>query len=187
LAWFSDLCDRSAFRSAPRGHAGRQTDRSSCAGDVSFVPAILIALLTAASRAPLSRPRARQVASSADHRDLARQLGAIRGTCAVDAGRENKDVRAARGHRHHPIAIFSSMCCECARAVVLATINIATATHQATLSFLGVGVPPTEPSSAQHDPRRQRLRFRECGDGFPRAGSASWCVGQTRATGCAMR
>jgi peptide/nickel transport system permease protein len=42
--------------------------------------------------------------------------------------------------------------------LVLATINIATAIlTEATLSFLGVGVPPTEPSLGSADPDRQRI------------------------------
>ena len=71
----------------------------------------------------------------------------VRGSTLVEKGKEY--VQAARVIGIHPLAIMFKHVLPNALGpvLVLATINIATAIiTEATLSFLGVGVPPTEPS-----------------------------------------
>jgi len=71
----------------------------------------------------------------------------VRGSTLVEKGKEY--VQAARVIGRHPLAIMvhhvlpNTM----GPVLVIATINVATAIiTEATLSFLGVGVPPTQPS-----------------------------------------
>ena len=71
----------------------------------------------------------------------------VRGSTLVEKNKEY--VQAARVIGIHPVAIMFKHVLPNALGpvLVLATINIATAIiTEATLSFLGVGVPPTEPS-----------------------------------------
>jgi peptide/nickel transport system permease protein len=71
----------------------------------------------------------------------------VRGSTLVEKNKEY--VQAARVIGIHPLAIMFKHVLPNALGpvLVLATINIATAIiTEATLSFLGVGVPPTEPS-----------------------------------------
>ena len=71
----------------------------------------------------------------------------MRGSTLVE--RQKEYVQAARVIGIHPVAIMFKHVLPNALGpvLVLATINIATAIiTEATLSFLGVGVPPTEPS-----------------------------------------
>ena len=117
-------------------------------------PAILIALLIdGVARVVLPRDaHVERRAVRADPRDRRCQLGAIRAhRPRLDDGREEQGIRAGRARdrrlaaRHHARAT----CCPTswARCWCSATINIATAIiTEATLSFLGVGVPPTQPS-----------------------------------------
>lgn len=71
----------------------------------------------------------------------------VRGSTLVEKGKEY--VQAARVIGRHPFAIMlHHVLPNCMGPVlVIATINVATAIiTEATLSFLGVGVPPTQPS-----------------------------------------
>ena len=71
----------------------------------------------------------------------------VRGSTLVEKNKEY--VQAARVIGIHPLAIMFKHVLPNAMGpvLVIATINIATAIiTEATLSFLGVGVPPTEPS-----------------------------------------
>jgi len=71
----------------------------------------------------------------------------VRGSTLVEKGKEY--VQAARVIGRHPLAIMTSHVLPnvTGPVLVIATINIATAIiTEATLSFLGVGVPPTQPS-----------------------------------------
>ena len=73
----------------------------------------------------------------------------VRGSTLVEKNKEY--VQAARVIGRHPLAIMlHHVLPNCMGPVlVLATINVATAIiTEATLSFLGVGVPPTQPSLA---------------------------------------
>jgi peptide/nickel transport system permease protein len=71
----------------------------------------------------------------------------VRGSTLVEKGKEY--VQAARVIGRHPLAIMVSHVLPnvMGPVLVIATIHIATAIiTEATLSFLGVGVPPTQPS-----------------------------------------
>ena len=117
-------------------------------------PAILIALLIdGVARVVLPRDAHDEVALFVLVLAIgAVELGAVRAHGArLDDGREEQGVRAGRARdrhraaRHHARGTCCPTCWD--PVLVLATINIATAIlTEATLSFLGVGVPPTEPS-----------------------------------------
>jgi peptide/nickel transport system permease protein len=71
----------------------------------------------------------------------------VRGSCMVEKGKEY--VQAARVIGRHPAAIMLQHVLPnvLGPVLVIATIHLAVAIiSEATLSFLGVGVPPTEPS-----------------------------------------
>lgn len=71
----------------------------------------------------------------------------VRGSCLVEKSKEY--VQAARVIGRHPIAIMAQHVLPnvMGPVLVIATIHLALAIiTEATLSFLGVGVPPTEPS-----------------------------------------
>ncbi|MBI1244013.1 MAG: ABC transporter permease subunit [Alphaproteobacteria bacterium] len=71
----------------------------------------------------------------------------VRGSCMVEKGKEY--VQAARVIGRHPVAIMLQHVLPnvLGPVLVIATIHLAIAIiTEATLSFLGVGVPPTEPS-----------------------------------------
>ena len=71
----------------------------------------------------------------------------VRGSTLVEKGKEY--VQAARVIRRHPLAIMLRHVLPnvLGPVLVIATIHVATAIiTEATLSFLGVGVPPTQPS-----------------------------------------
>ena len=116
-------------------------------------PAILIALLLdgvahAMLKAQSRRPRIRR----AGRLDRALVLGAIRPHRArFDHGREEPRLRAGGAPDRtfpcaHPGLVMSSPT-SWGRCMVIATINLALAIiTEATLSFLGVGLPPTQPS-----------------------------------------
>ena len=82
----------------------------------------------------------------------------VRGSTMVE--REKEYVQAARVIGRRPLAIMLSHVLPnvMGPVLVLATINIATAIiTEATLSFLGVGVPADPPLARHADPRRQRV------------------------------
>jgi hypothetical protein len=79
----------------------------------------------------------------------------VRGAAMVEKSKEY--VQAARGHRrasrpHRAPHILPNVM---GPVLVIATIGLALAIiAEATLSFLGVGVPPTQPSAGHADPHR---------------------------------
>ena len=82
----------------------------------------------------------------------------VRGSTLVERNKEY--VQAARVTGVAPLRIMLRHVLPnvMGPVLVLATIQVATAIiTEATLSFLGVGVPPTSPSLGHADPRRQRL------------------------------
>ena len=82
----------------------------------------------------------------------------VRGSTLVEKNKEY--VQAARVIGRHPAAIMLHHLLPnvMGPVLVIATIHIATAIiTEATLSFLGVGMPPTTPSLGTLDPRRQRF------------------------------
>jgi peptide/nickel transport system permease protein len=116
-------------------------------------PAILIALLVDGI--------ARVALPASEHEDIAipvlilsigisgwvQYARTVRGSTLVEKGREY--VQAARVIGRHPLAIMVHHVLPnvMGPVLVIATIHIATAIiTEATLSFLGVGVPPTKPS-----------------------------------------
>ena len=120
-------------------------------------PAILIALLVdgvarVAARQPRSTPRAFWLSVSAIGSAFWVQYArTVRGSMMVERNKEY--VRAARliglpARRDH---VPATCCPTCIGPVlVIATINLALAIiTEATLSFLGVGLPPTSPRSAR--------------------------------------
>ena len=137
------------------GYAGGKTESFIMrVADVQLsFPAILIALLiSGVARAAFPQHAQDQVAvivliiaiSLANWVQYART---VRGSTLVEKNKEY--VQAARVIGIHPLAIMFKHVLPNALGpvLVLATINIATAIiTEATLSFLGVGVPPTEPS-----------------------------------------
>jgi len=137
------------------GYAGGKTESFIMrVADVQLsFPAILIALLiSGVARAAFPQHAQDKVAvvvliiaiSLANWVQYART---VRGSTLVEKNKEY--VQAARVIGIHPLAIMFKHVLPNALGpvLVLATINIATAIiTEATLSFLGVGVPPTEPS-----------------------------------------
>jgi peptide/nickel transport system permease protein len=137
------------------GYAGGKTESFIMrVADVQLsFPAILIALLiSGVARAAFSSEAQDKLAvvvlviaiSLANWVQYART---VRGSTLVEKNKEY--VQAARVIGVHPLAIMFKHVLPNALGpvLVLATINIATAIiTEATLSFLGVGVPPTEPS-----------------------------------------
>jgi peptide/nickel transport system permease protein len=137
------------------GYAGGKTESFIMrVADVQLsFPAILIALLiSGVARAVLPGHQQDKVAvvvliiaiAMANWVQYART---VRGSTLVEKSKEY--VQAARVIGIHPFAIMFKHVLPNALGpvLVLATINIATAIiTEATLSFLGVGVPPTEPS-----------------------------------------
>ncbi|MEP6702101.1 MAG: ABC transporter permease, partial [Betaproteobacteria bacterium] len=137
------------------GYAGGKTESFIMrVADVQLsFPAILIALLiSGVARAAFPQHRQDNVAvivliiaiAMANWVQYART---VRGSTLVEKNKEY--VQAARVIGIHPLAIMFKHVLPNALGpvLVLATINIATAIiTEATLSFLGVGVPPTEPS-----------------------------------------
>jgi peptide/nickel transport system permease protein len=116
-------------------------------------PAILIALLiNGVARAAMPRGVSDEVALLVLILAIAasgwvQYARTVRGSTLVEKNKEY--VQAARVIGVHPLAIMFKHVLPNALGpvLVLATINIATAfITEATLSFLGVGVPPTEPS-----------------------------------------
>jgi len=137
------------------GYAGGKTESFIMrVADVQLsFPAILIALLiSGVARAAFPSHQQDKVAvivliiaiAMANWVQYART---VRGSTLVEKNKEY--VQAARVIGIHPLAIMFKHVLPNALGpvLVLATINIATAIiTEATLSFLGVGVPPTEPS-----------------------------------------
>jgi peptide/nickel transport system permease protein len=137
------------------GYAGGKTEAFIMrVADVQLsFPAILIALLiSGVARAAFPQHQQDKVAvivliiaiAMANWVQYART---VRGSTLVEKNKEY--VQAARVIGIHPFAIMFKHVLPNALGpvLVLATINIATAIiTEATLSFLGVGVPPTEPS-----------------------------------------
>jgi len=116
-------------------------------------PAILIALLVAGV-ARTMLPREQQdtlalyvVVLAITFANWVQYARTVRGSTLVEKNKEY--VQAARVIGVHPVAIMVKHLLPnvLGPVLVLATINIATAIlTEAALSFLGVGVPPTEPS-----------------------------------------
>ena len=116
----------------------------------------------------------------------------VRGSTMVEKNKEY--VQAARVIGIPPLGIMRRHLLPnvLGPVLVLATINIATAIiTEATLSFLGVGVPPTQPSLGTLIRDRQRLsvlgRMVDHHLSGRRAGDHGACRSTCSATGCAMR
>ena len=138
----------------------------SCASPTysSRFPAILIALLIdGVARAVLPRDAHGPVALfvlifAIGMSNWVQYARTVRGSTLVEKNKEY--IQAARVIGIRPLAIMRRHLLPnvMGPVMVLATINIATAIiTEATLSFLGVGVPPTQPSLGTLDPGRQRL------------------------------
>jgi peptide/nickel transport system permease protein len=137
------------------GYAGGRTDAFIMrVADVQLsFPAILIALLIdGVARAALPRDAHSSIALAVlilaiGLSNWVQYARTVRGSTLVEKGREY--VQAARVIGIRPLAIMRRHLLPnvLGPVLVLATINIATAiVTEATLSFLGVGVPPTQPS-----------------------------------------
>ena len=137
------------------GYAGGKTDAFIMrVADVQLsFPAILIALLIdGVARVALPRDAHDQVAIyvlvlAIGLSNWVQYARTVRGSTMVEKNREY--IQAARVIGVAPLAIMARHLLPnvLGPVLVLATINIATAIlTEATLSFLGVGVPPTEPS-----------------------------------------
>ena len=162
-------------------------------------PAILIALLIDG----VARARCRASTTTTSRMLVlilaigAVELGALRAHGArLDDGREEQGIRAGRARDRHRGRSRSCVAHVLPNVLgpvlVIATINIATAIiTEATLSFLGVGVPPTAAFARHADPRRQRLsvlrRMVDHGVSRRRAGHPGRSRSTCSATGCATR
>jgi peptide/nickel transport system permease protein len=82
----------------------------------------------------------------------------VRGSTLVERNKEYVQAARVIGVAPHRIMFKHVLPNVMGPVLVLATIQVAAAIiTEATLSFLGVGVPPTSPLAGHADPHRQRL------------------------------